>query len=86
MTTSTVSEKTRISLPIPMLITVISAIVAALGSYVATAADVKRLDTQVAPVQQEQKVQDLRLQRLEDNYEHIRSSLDEIKADVRGRR
>lgn len=70
------ADKTRISLPIPMIVTVLIGLVGIGGSFVARASSWS----------EEQKVQDLRIQRLEDRYDHIAASLDEIKVELKEQR
>lgn len=70
------ADKTRISLPIPMIVTILVGLAGVGGSFVAKASSWS----------EEQKVQDLRIQRLEDRYDHIAASLDEIKTELKEQR
>lgn len=70
------ADKTRISLPIPMIVTVLIGLAGLGGSFVAKASSWT----------ESQQVQDLRIQRLEDRYDHIAKSLDEIKVELKEQR
>lgn len=87
------ADKTRVTFPIPMLVTVALGLLSIGGSHVANAAKADRLEAQMIPVveeqrtqAQEQRIQELRTQRLEDRFDHIAKALDEIKTDLKRNR
>jgi len=74
------ADKTRISLPIPMIVTVLIGLAGIGGSFVAKASSWNEEQ------KDQDRVQDLRIQRLEDRYDHIAKSLDEIKVELKEQR